>query len=418
MVRPRLTFLAGCTDRLGGLVDRASGVGMQRTIFLEEHHQFRVLARDFLRVECSPHVERWEADGSIPRTIWAKAGELGLLGWDAGSEYGGLGLTDYRYNAILAEECVDAGCGSLGTGLCLHNDTLAHYLLELTDDDQKARWLPGWCSGKLITAVAMTEPAAGSDLRSIRTTARREGDHYVVSGSKTFITNGIHADLVVCAVKTDPAAGHRGISLLVLERGMPGFHRGRNLDKVGQKSQDTAELYFDEVRVPVINRLGEEGRGFYYLMGGLPQERLGVSVAAVAAMRRALALTMQHVRTRQAFGAPLGALQHVRFELADMHTCLQSSQAYLDHAITLHLDGKLTAEDAAGLKQWTTDRQCEVIDRCLQLHGGYGYMNEYEIARLWRDGRVARIYGGANEIMKEVVGRALRLDTPDNRPPT
>jgi len=256
---------------------------------------------------------------------------------------------------------VEAGCGSLGSGLCLHNDTLAHYLLDLTTDEQKQRWLPGWSSGALITAVAMTEPVAGSDLRAIRTTARRDGDTYIVNGSKTFITNGILADLVVCAVKTDISAGHRGISLL----------------------------------------------------GGLPQERLGVSVAAVAMIRRALDITKQYVRSRDAFGAPLGALQHIRFELADMHTCLQSCQAYLDHAIELHLQGRLTAEDAAGLKQWTTDRQCEVVDRCLQLHGGYGYMNEYEIARLWRDGRVARIYGGANEIMKEVVGRSLRLDTSD-----
>ena len=384
---------------------------MKRTIFSEAHQQFRALARDFLRAECAPNVESWEAAGSIPREVWLRAGELGLLGWEAAPDFGGLGITDCRYNAVLAEECINAGCGSLGSGICLHNDTMAHYLLDLTDDHQKKRWLPGWSSGRSITAVAMTEPAAGSDLRGIRTTARRVGDHYVVNGSKTFITNGILADLVVCAVKTDTVAGHRGISLLVVERGMPGFGRGRNLDKVGQKSQDTAELYFDDVHVPVANLLGEEGRGFYYLMAGLPQERLGVAVAAVAMMGRALEVTTQYVRSRNAFGAALGALQHVRFELADMHSCWQSCQAYLDHAIELHLAGDLSAEDAAGLKQWTTDRQCEVVDRCLQLHGGYGYMNEYEIARLWRDGRVARIYGGANEIMKEVVGRALRLET-------
>jgi alkylation response protein AidB-like acyl-CoA dehydrogenase len=384
---------------------------MERTLFTDEHRAFREMARDFLRAECTPHVDRWEIDGCVDRAIWTKAGELGLLGWDAPTEYGGLGVTDYRYNTVLAEECIEAGCGSLGSGICLHNDTTAHYLLDLTDDEQKKRWLPGWTSGDLITAVAMTEPAAGSDLRGIRTTARRDGDHYVVSGSKTFITNGILADLVVCAVKTDPSAGHHGISLLMLERGMDGFRRGRNLDKIGQKSQDTAELFFDEVRVPVANRLGEEGRGFYYLMGGLPQERLGVSVAAVAMIRRALTVTKEYVRSRRAFGSPLGALQHVRMEIADMHTCLQSCQTYLDHAIQLHLDRRLTPEDAAGLKQWTTDRQCEVVDRCLQLHGGYGYMNEYEIARLWRDGRVARIYGGANEIMREIVGKSLQLDS-------
>jgi alkylation response protein AidB-like acyl-CoA dehydrogenase len=384
---------------------------VERTLFHDEHHDFRAMTRDFLRAQCAPHLQRWESEGLIDRDVWTKAGALGLLGWEAPPQYGGMGLKDYRYNAILAEECIDAGCGSLGSGICLHNDTLAHYLLTLTDDSQKQRWLPGWCSGELVTAVAMTEPAAGSDLKGIRTTARRHRDHCVVSGSKTFITNGIAADLVVCAVKTDPDAGHRGMSLLVLERGMPGFDRGRNLDKVGQKSQDTAELFFDDVEVPVANLLGEEGRGFYYLMGGLPQERLGVAVAAVATMRRAVELTCDHVRSRHVFGGPLGSLQHVRFELAEMHTCVQSCQAYLDHAIALHLQNKLTAEDAAGLKQWTTDRQCDVVDRCLQLHGGYGYMNEYEIARLWRDGRVARIYGGANEVMKEVVGRSLRLDT-------
>jgi len=383
---------------------------VERILFDDEHRAFRELARDFLHGECAPHLDRWEAEGCVDREVWSRAGELGLLGWEAPPEYGGLGISDYRYNAILAEECVDAGCGSLGSGLCLHNDTLAHYLLDLTDDEQKKRWLPGWTSGALITAVAMTEPGAGSDLRAISTTARRDGEHYVVSGSKTFITNGILSDLVVCAVKTDPAAGHRGISLLVLERGMDGFRRGRNLDKVGQKSQDTAELFFEDVRVPVTNRLGEEGRGFYYLMGGLPQERLGVAVAAVAMIRRALTVTKDYVRSRHAFGGPIGALQHIRMELADMHTCLQSCQAYLDHAIQLHLDGRLTPEDAAGLKQWTTDRQCEVVDRCLQLHGGYGYMNEYEIARLWRDGRVARIYGGANEVMREIVGKSLQLE--------
>jgi alkylation response protein AidB-like acyl-CoA dehydrogenase len=382
---------------------------MERTLFHDEHHQFRSLARDFLRKEGSPQIERWEHDGIVDRAMWTKAGELGLLGWEAPPEFGGLGITDYRYNAVLSEECVEAGCGSLGSGFGVHNDILSHYLLNLTDDAQKKRWLPGWCSGESVTAIGMTEPSAGSDLRGIRTTARRDGDHYLVNGSKTFITNGILADLVLCAVKTDPNAGHRGMSLLVLERGMAGFSRGRNLDKVGQKSQDTAELFFDDVRVPVANRLGEEGRGFYQLMGGLPQERLGVAVAAVAVIRRAIGLTVEYVRSRVAFNAPLGSLQHVRFEIADMHTCLQSCQAYVDHAIELHLERRLTAEDAAGLKQWTTDRQCEVVDRCLQLHGGYGYMNEYEIARLWRDSRVARIYGGANEIMKEIVGKSLNL---------
>ena len=385
---------------------------MERVLFHDEHQQFRLMARNFLRSECAPKVKRWEEDGQVDRDVWTKAGALGLLGWEAPPQYGGKGLKDYRYNAILAEECVDAGCGSLGSGICLHNDTLAHYLLTLTDDSQKQRWLRGWCNGELITAVAMTEPAAGSDLKGIRTTARRCGDRYVVNGSKTFITNGILADLVVCAVKTDPGAGHRGMSLLVLERGMAGFRRGRNLEKVGQKSQDTAELFFDDVEVPAGNLIGEEGRGFYYLMGGLPQERLGVAVAAVATMRRAVEITCEHVRSERMFDRSLGSRQHVRFELAEMHTCVNSCQAYLDHAIALHLQSELTPEDAAGLKQWTTDQQCDVLDRCLELHGGYGCLNEYEIGRLWRDGRVARIYGGSNEVMKEVVGRSLRLDVP------
>ena len=380
---------------------------MDRTLFSDEHHQFRALARDFLRTHCVPHVEKWEANGAVPRDIWLKAGELGLLGWEAPPELGGLGLTDYRYNAILAEECVEAGCGSLGSGLCLHNDTLAHYLLDLTTDEQKQRWLPGWSSGALITAVAMTEPVAGSDLRAIRTTARRDGDTYIVNGSKTFNTNGILADLVVCAVKTDISAGHRGISLLVLERGMDGFRRGRNLDKIGQKSADTAELFFTDVRVPVANLLGEVNRGFYHLMRNLPAERLGIAIHAVAQSRRALDLTKQYAAERKAFGSPIGTFQVNRHAIAEMTVKLDIMQVYVDRCIEAVNAGELTAQEAAGAKLWTTETQWEIIDRCLQMHGGYGYMNEFEIARLWRDSRVQRLYGGTSEIMRDLIGRSL-----------
>lgn len=384
---------------------------MHRAPFTAEHQDFRALAHDFFSKECAPHVERWEAAGQVDREIWTKAGAIGLLGWEAPEQYGGTGIRDFRYNVILTEEFY--ATGSAGFGFALHNDVIEPYLLDLTTDEQKARWLPGWVSGELVTAIAMTEPGAGSDLKSISTTARADGDHYVVNGSKTYITNGILADLVVVAVKTDPQAGRDGISLLVLERGMEGFSRGRNLDKVGMKSQDTAELFFVDVRVPRANLLGAEGKGFRYLMAGLAQERLTCAVSSAAVMERCLELTARFVRERQVFGGPLGALQNTVFVMAENRAATDACRVYTDHLVAEHVAGRLGAERAAMGKMFVTERQWEVVDACLQLHGGAGFMNEYEIARLWRDTRVQRILAGSSEVMRHIVGRSMRLDRVD-----
>jgi alkylation response protein AidB-like acyl-CoA dehydrogenase len=378
---------------------------MDRTIFTPEHDAFRALCHDFLSREAAPHTERWEKEGIVDRQIWLEAGKHGLLGFDVPEEYGGPGISDFRYNAIVAEEI--ANTGTVGVGFTLQNDVVAPYLIKLTNDEQKARWLPGFASGEIITAIAMTEPGAGSDLRGVATTARRDGDHYVLNGSKTFITNGILSDLVIVVAKTDPSAGHKGMSLLVVERGMAGFERGRNLDKAGMKSQDTAELFFNDVRVPAANLIGEEGRGFYHLMMSLPQERLSIAVAAVAGAERALELTKAYCRERKAFGTSIGSFQNTRFALAEMQTELRVARTYIDQCILALNDGKLTPDEASGAKYWATDLQGKVVDQCVQLHGGYGFMTEYEVSRLWRDARVQRIYGGTNEIMKEIVGRAM-----------
>ncbi|MDT3441954.1 MULTISPECIES: acyl-CoA dehydrogenase family protein [unclassified Pseudofrankia] len=383
---------------------------MQRRHFEVEHEAFRDLCRSFFVKECAPRVEEWERAGQVDRDVWRRAGAAGMLLWEAPEEFGGQGVRDYRYSQVLAEEIYATGSAGLGFGL--QNDVMPPYLIDLTNQDQKARWLPGSVTGDTIWGLAISEPGAGSDVASIRATALRDGDVYVVNGTKAFITNGLLLDKAVVAVKTDPAQRHKGVSLLVVEDGMPGFERGRHLDKVGQRSQDTAELFFRDVRVPVTNLLGEEGRGFGYLMRNLPQERLGAGVAATGVMWRALGLTVDYVRSRQAFGQTLGGFQNTRFELAEVKTLCEVAQAYVDKAVVEHLAGDLSPEDAAGLKQWTTDTQNQVVDRCLQLFGGYGYMNEYEIARLWRDSRVQRIYAGSNEVMKEIVGRALRLEGP------
>ncbi|HXA31756.1 MAG TPA: acyl-CoA dehydrogenase family protein [Acidimicrobiales bacterium] len=380
---------------------------MRRTLFTAEHQAFRELARAFFDKECAPNVARWEAAGQVDREVWERAGKLGLLGWAAPEEFGGSGVLDYRYNVIMTEEFVASG--SCGFGFALHNDVMAPYLLDLTNDEQKQRWLPGYVAGTTITAVAMTEPDAGSDLKSIRTVARDEGDHWVVNGAKTYITNGILSDLVVVAVKTDPGAGHRGISLLAVERGMPGFTRGRNLDKIGMKSQDTSELFFDEVRVPKANLIGELNRGFYHLMGGLVQERLGCAVTSAAVIERTLDLTCEFVRTRQVFGEPLGALQNTQFRLAEVKALAEVCRTYTDRAIEEHLRGELSADEAAIAKMFVTERQWEAVDGCLQLFGGAGYMNEFEIARLWRDTRVQRILAGSSEVMRHIIGRSLQL---------
>jgi alkylation response protein AidB-like acyl-CoA dehydrogenase len=381
---------------------------VRRTHFEPEHDAFRDLCRSFFAKECAPRTDEWERAGRVDREVWRKAGAAGLLLWETPEEYGGQGIKDYRYSQVLAEELY--GTGSAGVGFGLQSDVMPPYLLDLSTPGQKARWLPGSVSGDVIWGLAISEPGAGSDVGAIRATAARDGDHYIVNGAKTFITNGLLLDKVVVAVKTDPSLRHKGVSLIVVEEGMAGFERGRHLDKIGQRSQDTAELFFTDVRVPVANLLGQEGKGFGYLMRNLPQERLGAGVAATAVMWRALTITVDYVRTRKAFGQVLGGFQNTRFELAEIKTLCEVAQAYVDKAVVEHLGGHLSGEDAAGLKQWTTDTQNRVVDRCLQLFGGYGYMNEYEIARLWRDSRVQRIYAGSNEVMKEIVGRALRLE--------
>jgi alkylation response protein AidB-like acyl-CoA dehydrogenase len=381
---------------------------MQRTLNEPEHDAFRETVRTFLERQVVPRHAEWEKAGIVDRDVWVEAGKQGLLGMDVPEEYGGGGVADFRYNVVLDEEITRHGASGIGFGL--HNDIIAPYLLSLGTDEQKSRWLPRFCAGELITAIAMSEPGAGSDLQGIRTHARRDGDDWVLSGSKTFITNGINSDLVLVVAKTDPAAdGARGLSLLAVERGMAGFERGRNLDKIGLKAQDTAELFFDEVRVPATNLVGEENRGFVHLMENLPQERLSIAVGAVAACEKVLELTLEYVKGRQAFGRPVGSFQHSRFVLAEIATETTIARTYLDECIRQHMRGQLTVADAAMAKWWTTDLQNKVADACLQLHGGYGYMSEYGVAKAWLDGRVQSIYGGTNEIMKEIVGRSLGL---------
>jgi alkylation response protein AidB-like acyl-CoA dehydrogenase len=380
---------------------------MDRTLFESDHNDFRDAVRQFVQRHVEPHYDRWESEGLVDRKLWQLAGEAGFLGTAVPVEYGGGGEPDYRYNAVLVEEFARAGAASLSSGFGLHNDVVAPYLLELGTEEQRRRWLPGFCSGELVTAIAMTEPGTGSDLKAVRTTAIRDGDAYVLNGTKTFITNGIHSDLVVVVAKTDPAAGARGISLLVVERGMPGFERGRKLAKAGMHAQDTAELVFTDVRVPAANLLGEEGKGFGYLMRNLPQERLSIAVVAVAAAQAAFDWTAEYCRDRQAFGQQIGSFQNSRFKFAEMATEIEIAQVYLDRAIRELNAGTLTPVDAAKLKWWTTELMKRTTDTCVQLHGGYGYMDEYPISRAWRDARVHTIFGGTTEIMKEIIGRDL-----------
>jgi alkylation response protein AidB-like acyl-CoA dehydrogenase len=380
---------------------------MQRTLFEADHDMFRDSVRAFIAKELVPFSEVWEHAGIVPREVFAKAGAQGFLGIAAPEEYGGGGVPDFRYNVVISEEIQRAGVNAAGLGWTLHNDICLPYFLTMCTEEQKARWIPGICSGELITAIAMTEPGIGSDLAGMSTSAIRDGDHYVVNGSKTFITNGINADLVVTAVKTDPTQRHSGMSLLILERGMPGFERGRNLDKIGLHAQDTAELFFNDVPVPVENRIGDEGQGFLGLVDKLPQERLSIAVAGVAAARQALDITLEYVKERTAFGKPIGTFQNSRFKLAEMATEIEIAQTYVDRAVLALNDGDLTAEEAAMAKWWSTELQKRVVDTCLQLHGGYGYMNEYPIARAYADARITTIYGGTTEIMKEIIGKSL-----------
>ncbi|MBW0091196.1 acyl-CoA dehydrogenase family protein [Pseudonocardia sp. KRD-184] len=383
---------------------------MKRTLYESDHEDFREAFRRFLEVEVVPHHLDWEREGIVPRSLFTTAGTSGFLGMDVPEEYGGGGVADFRFNAVVAEEIARSGAAAAGLGLTLHNDICLPYFLSYCSPEQRERWLPGIVSGELITAIAMTEPGIGSDLASMTTTAVRQGDHYVVDGAKTFITNGINADLVITAVKTDPTQKHRGMSLVVLERGMEGFERGRNLDKLGQHAQDTAELSFTDVQVPVTNLLGsEEGQGFTQLVTNLPQERLSIAISAVAAARTALEQTLEYVKERKAFGQPIGSFQNSRFVLAEIATEVDVAEHYVDDCVRALNAGELTAVDASKAKWWCTELQGRAVDRCLQLHGGYGYMNEYPIARAYADARITRIYGGTTEIMKEVIGKSMGL---------
>jgi alkylation response protein AidB-like acyl-CoA dehydrogenase len=374
-------------------------------LFGAEHEDFRKTARTFFEREVTPHHEQWERDGIVPRDVWLKAGEAGLLCFDVPEEFGGPGVTDFRYHVVLSDE--QTRCGASGPGFSVHSDIIVPYLMSLGTDEQKRRWLPGCVRGELITAIAMTEPGAGSDLQGVRTTAVDHGDHYVLNGSKTFISNGINADLVIVVARTDADAGHQGISLLVVERGMAGFERGRNLDKIGLHAQDTAELSFTDVHVPKENLLGEEGEGFVYLMMNLPQERLIIGAQAVAAIEAVLELCLDHAKNREAFGRPIGKFQHNRFLLAEMATEARIARAFLDDCVRKHLDGDLTPVDAAMIKWWATELQNKLVNQGVQLFGGYGYMTEFPIARAYLDSRISTIYGGTTEIQKEIIGRSL-----------
>ena len=378
---------------------------MEHTLYEPEHDAFRDSVRSFMAKHVAPFHEEWEKAGIVDRSVWVEAGKQGLLGTDVPEQYGGGGIRDFRYNCIVSEEVTRVG-GS-GVGFTLHNDVMAPYLIDLTTDEQKDRWLPSFCSGEMITAIAMSEPGAGSDLQGLKTHARRDGSDWILSGSKTFITNGIHADLVLVVARTDAEAGAHGFSLLAIERGAKGFERGRNLAKVGMKAQDTAELFFDEVRVPADNLVGKEGGGFIHLMEKLPQERLSIAVVAVAAAQQVFDLTLEYCKGRTAFGKPIGSFQHNRFVLAEMATEIEIGRHYVDKAVLALNAGALTVQDAAMAKWWTTELQKRVVDQCVQLHGGYGYMLEYPVAKAFLDSRVQTIYGGTTEVMKEIIGRSL-----------
>jgi acyl-CoA dehydrogenase len=374
-----------------------------RPAYHEDHEMFRDSVRKFLAKEMVPFADTYEAEGIIGRDVWRKAGEAGLLCPTMPEQYGGLGL-DFGYNCVVNEEISYA---SIVAGFSLQSDIVADYLLAYGSEEQKQKWIPRMVSGETVAAIAMTEPGAGSDLQGVRTTAKKDGNHFIINGSKTYITNGQNADLIIVVAKTDPDKGAKGTSLILVEGDREGFERGRNLDKIGQNSSDTSELFFKDVRVPMTNCLGEENKGFIYLMSQLPQERLSIAVGAQANAQKAFDLTVEFVKERKAFGKTVFDFQNTKFVLADLKTKLQVGWAHLDHCIKRHMAGNLTAAEGSAAKLWHTDMQWEMADACLQLHGGAGYMNEYPIARLWRDARVQRIYGGTNEIMKEVVSRSI-----------
>lgn len=382
---------------------------MRRNLYESDHEDFRSAFRQFLTQYVEPRSEGWKHAGIVPRELFEAAGEAGFLGMEVPEEFGGAGVNDFRFNAVISEELHRNGLAGVGLGLTLQNDICLPYFLAGCTPEQEKRWLPGIARGELLTAVAMTEPAAGSDLAAISTTAQRSGDHYVVNGAKTFISSGINADLVVTAVKTDPSQRHKGMSLLVIERGMPGFERGARLRKIGQHAQDTAELFFSDVRVPVENLIGLEGGGFAQLTQNLPRERLSIALSAVGAARSALGWTLGYVKERKAFGQAIGSFQNTKFVLAELATEIDIAEHFLDDCVRAYNEGELTAVDASKAKWWCTELQGRAVDSCLQLHGGYGYMSEYPISEAYLDARITRIYGGTTEIMKEVIGRSLGL---------
>jgi len=376
-------------------------------VFDDTHDLFRQSFRSFVAAEMTPHVDQWERDGIMDREVYTSAGEHGFVGMAIPEAHGGGGSNDFRFNAIIADELAAANIGGGGLGLTLHNDITTPYFIEYCNPDQAKRWLPGIASGELITAIAMTEPGTGSDLASVATSAVRDGDEYILNGAKTFITNGINSDLVIVVCKTDTDGGHGGMSLLVVERDMPGFERGRNLDKVGQHSADTAELFFSDVRVPVANLLGEEGRAFDYLSFNLAQERLSIGLYGLYVAQAAIGWTIDYVKERTAFGQPLAKFQNTKFELAQMATEVAVTEPFMNQSLLKLNDNTLTPGDAAMAKLWGTQLQNRVTDQCLQLFGGYGYMSEYPISRAWVDARVCTIYGGTSEIMKTIISKEV-----------
>jgi alkylation response protein AidB-like acyl-CoA dehydrogenase len=381
---------------------------VKRRIYTEDHEAFRAASREFLDRHVVPRMEEFLEARAIARDVWIEAGKQGLLGLEIPEEYGGSEAGDYRFNAVLGEEMARVSA-SVSSCLGIHGDVVAPYLRDLGTEEQKQRWLPAFCSGELVTAIAMTEPSGGSDLAALKTNAVRDGDDWIVNGSKTFITNGWSADLVVVAARTAVGQGAKGITLFGIETGMPGFTRGRKLDKVGQTESDTAELFFADVRVPDANRIGEVDRGFIHMMERLPQERLGAAVSNIAHAAAILEETLDYTKQRKAFGQSIGSFQHNKFLLAELVTQIEVAQAYVDQAVLAFVDGELTAVDAAKAKWWSAQVQNDVLDACVQLYGGYGYMNEYRVARAWRDARVTKIWAGSNEIMKELIGRDLGL---------